>query len=60
MILRQIYKLKILKFVIRYKNKTLPNCFKNYLITPLETHNYATRADMTERASEVLKAILSR
>ena len=39
----QIYKLEILKFMFKYKNKTLPNCFKNYFISPSETHNYPTR-----------------
>ena len=39
----QIYKLEILKFMLKYKNKTLPNCFKNYFISPSETHNYPTR-----------------
>ena len=41
--LRQIYKLQILKFMFKYKNKTLPNCFKNYFVSPSETHNYPTR-----------------
>ena len=27
----QIYKLEILKFIFKYKNKTLPNCFKTTL-----------------------------
>ena len=39
----QIYKLEILKFMFKYKNKTLPNCFKNYFVSPSETHNYPTR-----------------
>ena len=39
----QIYKLEILKFMFKYKNKTLPNCFKNYFVSPSETHNYHTR-----------------
>ena len=39
----QIYKLEILKFMFKYKNKTLPNCFKNYFITSSETRNYPTR-----------------
>ena len=55
----QIYKLEILKFMLKNKNKTLPNCFKNYFITPSETHNYPTRADMTERVSELVKANLA-
>ena len=41
--LSQIYKLEILKFMFKYKNKTLPNCFKNYFVSPPETHNYPTR-----------------
>ena len=28
----QIHKLEILKFMFKYKNKTLPNCFKNYIL----------------------------
>ena len=39
----QIYKLEILKFMFKYRNKTLPNCFKSYFITKSETHNYPTR-----------------
>ena len=39
----QIYKLEILKFMYKYKNKILPNCFKNYFVSPSETHNYPTR-----------------
>ena len=36
----QIYKLEILKFMFKYKNKTLPNyCFKTYFTTPSETNN---------------------
>ena len=37
-----IYKLEILKFMFKYKNKTFPNCFKNYFVSPSETHNYPT------------------
>ena len=37
----QIYKLEILKFMFKYKN--IPNCFKNYFVSPSETHNYPTR-----------------
>ena len=29
--------------MFKYKNKTLPLCFKNYFITALKTHNYPTR-----------------
>ena len=29
--------------MFKYKNKTLPNCFKNYFISPSETHNYPTK-----------------
>ena len=29
--------------MFKYKNKTLQNCFKNYFISPPETHNYPTR-----------------
>ena len=39
----QLYKLEILKFMFKYKNKTLPNCFKNYFVAPSETLNYPTR-----------------
>ena len=39
----QIYKLEILKLMFKYKNKTLPNCYKNYFVSPSETHNYPTR-----------------
>ena len=39
----QIYKIEILKFMIKYKDKTLPICFKNYYITPSEAHNYPPR-----------------
>ena len=39
----QIYKIETLKFMLKYKNKTLLNCFKNYFISPSETHNYPTR-----------------
>ena len=39
----QIYKLEIVKLLFKYKNKTLPNCFKNYFVSPSETHNYPTR-----------------
>ena len=39
----QIYKLEVLKFMFKYTNKTLPNCFKNYFTTPSETHNCPTR-----------------
>ena len=39
----QIYKLETLKFRFKCKNKTLPNYFKNYFMSPSETHNYPTR-----------------
>ena len=39
----QIYELEILQFMFKYKNKTLPSCFKNYFISLSETHNYPTR-----------------
>ena len=29
--------------MFKYKNKTLPNCFKNCFVSPSETHNYLTR-----------------
>ena len=29
--------------MFQYKNKTLPNCFKNYFITPSEILNYPIR-----------------
>ena len=29
--------------MFKYKNKTLPNCFKNYFVSPSETHNYPIR-----------------
>ena len=40
----QINELEILKFfMLKYENKTLPNCFKNYFKTPSESHNYPIR-----------------
>ena len=29
--------------MFKHKNKTLPNCFKNYFITPSESHYYPSR-----------------
>ena len=41
--LYQIYELDFLKFIFKYKNKTLPNFFKSYFTSPSETSNYQTR-----------------
>ena len=38
----QIYKLEILKFMFKYKNKTLPNCLKTTLYLHQKL-NYPTR-----------------
>ena len=41
--LSSIYKLELLNFMFKFKNKTLPKCFDHYCNTPSQTHDYPTR-----------------
>ena len=43
LLVEDIFKLNILKFVYKQQNQLLPNIFNNFYITNKETHNYDTR-----------------
>ena len=41
--LNNIYKLEILKFMGKYQNNSLPNCFNDFYALPSKLHSYPTR-----------------
>ena len=49
-----IFQSKILKFMLENQNKTMPNCFKNYLKTKLHQKPIIIRPGLLVMATELL------